>query len=323
MCFSIDTFDAPLDCLCTKKLPSNLSKVFSIPPSIFFENGWILYSLKSLSTTLSSCGAHFLHQLHSENCPRPHRASQACACLQPWLKSACALFIVFSSFFASLDFINLHRSSGRFEPGDSLQSAFKSLGFMVALTSLHHSLSPTSCSSLPRSGNNTMESASFPCIDCPLYGSYPMPRTQLLLYCLIDIGLGHIGTGSDGDVLLLAGSQVLGGYIYDTVGIDTKGNLDLRNTSSCRQDTIQTELVRGSCCPFANWRSTLYNGISTAVWLSAAVEKIWLFLVGIVVFLTISLVATPPMVSRWTGTEVLHPEEGYHLAPASPVSLPS
>ena len=37
--------------------------------------------------------------------------------------------------------------------------------------------------------------------------------------------------------------------------------------------------------------------ISTAVWLSAAVEKIWLFFVGIVVFLSISLVAIPPIVS--------------------------
>ena len=37
--------------------------------------------------------------------------------------------------------------------------------------------------------------------------------------------------------------------------------------------------------------------MSTAVWLSAAVEKIWLFFVGIVVFLSISFVATPPNVS--------------------------
>ena len=35
----------------------------------------------------------------------------------------------------------------------------------------------------------------------------------------------------------------------------------------------------------------------TAVWLSAAVEKIWLFLVGMVVFFSISLVNTPPRVS--------------------------
>ena len=38
--------------------------------------------------------------------------------------------------------------------------------------------------------------------------------------------------------------------------------------------------------------------MSTADWLSAAVEKIWLFLVGMVVFLSMILVQTPPMVSR-------------------------
>ena len=37
--------------------------------------------------------------------------------------------------------------------------------------------------------------------------------------------------------------------------------------------------------------------ISTLVWLSAAVENIWLFCVGIVVFLSIKGVDTPPSVS--------------------------
>ena len=37
--------------------------------------------------------------------------------------------------------------------------------------------------------------------------------------------------------------------------------------------------------------------MSTDGWLSAAVEKIWLFLVGIVVFLSIKVVDTPPKVS--------------------------
>ena len=41
------------------------------------------------------------------------------------------------------------------------------------------------------------------------------------------------------------GSKIPSGYIYDTVGIDIKSNLDLRNTSSCRRDTIQTELSEG------------------------------------------------------------------------------
>ena len=46
-------------------------------------------------------------------------------------------------------------------------------------------------------------------------------------------------------MLLFACSQVLSGYVYNTVGIDIESNLDLRNTSSCRRDTIQTELSEG------------------------------------------------------------------------------
>ena len=46
-------------------------------------------------------------------------------------------------------------------------------------------------------------------------------------------------------MLLFTGTKILCGYIYDTVCIDIKGNLNLRNTSSCRRDTIQTELSEG------------------------------------------------------------------------------
>ena len=49
--------------------------------------------------------------------------------------------------------------------------------------------------------------------------------------------------------------------------------------------------------PAAISLSPCITWMSTAVWLSAAVEKIWLFLVGMVVFLSINLVATPPRVS--------------------------
>ena len=59
-------------------------------------------------------------------------------------------------------------------------------------------------------------------------------------------------------MLFFACSQILSGYVYDTVGIDIESNLDLRNTSSCRRDTIQTELSEGlvvSC----ELTLTLYN----------------------------------------------------------------
>ena len=72
---------------------------------------------------------------------------------------------------------------------------------------------------------------------------------------------------------------------------------------------------------FANCLSPCTTWISTAVWLSAAVEKIWLFLVGIVVFLSISLVATPPIVSMDRDSGVTS-RRRISPAPASPASLP-
>ena len=61
--------------------------------------------------------------------------------------------------------------------------------------------------------------------------------------------------------------------------------------------------------------------ISTAVWLSAAVEKIWLFFVGIVVFLSIRRVATPPIVSIDSDSGVTS-RRRMSPAPVSPASLP-
>ena len=71
----------------------------------------------------------------------------------------------------------------------------------------------------------------------------------------------------------------------------------------------------------ANSRSPCTTWISTASWLSAAVEKIWLFLVGMVVFLSISLVAIPPMVSMDRDSGVTS-RRRISPAPASPASLP-
>ncbi len=44
-------------------------------------------------------------------------------------------------------------------------------------------------------------------------------------------------------MLLLACSQILGGYIYNAVGVNIKGNLDLGNASPCRRNSVQTELT--------------------------------------------------------------------------------
>ena len=46
-------------------------------------------------------------------------------------------------------------------------------------------------------------------------------------------------------MLLFSCSEILCGYVYDTVGIDIKGNLDLRDSSGCRSDAVKSELSEG------------------------------------------------------------------------------
>ena len=46
-------------------------------------------------------------------------------------------------------------------------------------------------------------------------------------------------------MLLFSCSQIFRGYIYDTVGIDIEGNLDLRNSSGSGCNAVQTELSEG------------------------------------------------------------------------------
>ena len=50
-------------------------------------------------------------------------------------------------------------------------------------------------------------------------------------------------------MLLLTGAHILGAYVYDTVGINIKCYLDLRNASSCRRDPVKTELSEGLVVP--------------------------------------------------------------------------
>ena len=86
-------------------------------------------------------------------------------------------------------------------------------------------------------------------------------------------------------------------YVYDTVGIDIECNFDLRDSTWSWRDTCTAGICPRVVLPAAISLSPCITWMSTAVWLSAAVEKIWLFFVGIVVFLSISFVATPPSVS--------------------------
>ena len=118
-----------------------------------------------------------------------------------------------------------------------------------------------------------------------------------LLDHALDLGLGQAGRGLDLDLLLLAGRLVLG--------------LDARRCRwrRCRRSTSICGTPRGAGgMPVrSNWPSSLLSAaisrspwrtwMVTAVWLSSAVEKTWLFLVGMVVLRSISLVKTPPRVS--------------------------
>ena len=106
-------------------------------------------------------------------------------------------------------------------------------------------------------------------------------------------------------------SQILCGYIYDTVCIDIECNLNLRNTSSCRKDTIQTELAKGlvvSC----KLSLTLYNvDIYSGLVISCGGEDLALLGRDSSYFSRSVLLQYHPW-SRWTGTAVLHPEEESH-----------
>ena len=42
-------------------------------------------------------------------------------------------------------------------------------------------------------------------------------------------------------MLLLAGAQILGGNIHNTVGVNVKGDFDLRHATGRRSDTVQME----------------------------------------------------------------------------------
>ena len=45
-------------------------------------------------------------------------------------------------------------------------------------------------------------------------------------------------------MLLLSCAQIFRGHIYDTVCVDVKCHLNLRNTTSCWRDSIESELSK-------------------------------------------------------------------------------
>ena len=60
----------------------------------------------------------------------------------------------------------------------------------------------------------------------------------------LDFIIGQAGVGLDGDLVFLAGSLVLGGYVEDAVGVDIEGDLDLRRAALCRRNVGQVELAQ-------------------------------------------------------------------------------
>ena len=84
--------------------------------------------------------------------------------------------------------------------------------------------------------------------------------------------------------------------VDDAVGVDVEGHLDLRHAARRRRDADEIELaeqlVVGRHLAFALEDADRHRG-----WLSSAVEKTWLFLVGMVVLRSIRRVNTPPRVS--------------------------
>ena len=58
---------------------------------------------------------------------------------------------------------------------------------------------------------------------------------------LVDLVLVQAGRGRDGDLLFLAGPQILGRDIQDAVGVDVEGHLDLRDAARRRRNPYQVE----------------------------------------------------------------------------------
>ena len=66
-----------------------------------------------------------------------------------------------------------------------------------------------------------------------------------LLGHLLDLFLGEAGRALDGDLLVLAGAEVLGGDVQDAVGVDVEGDFDLRRAARRRRDAVEAEGAEG------------------------------------------------------------------------------
>ena len=69
-------------------------------------------------------------------------------------------------------------------------------------------------------------------------------KLSCFLNSFLNLIIRHVRSSCDRNVLLFAGTKILSGYIYNTVGIDIECNFNLRNTSSCWRYTIKSELSK-------------------------------------------------------------------------------
>jgi len=96
--------------------------------------------------------------------------------------------------------------------------------------------------------------------------------------------------------LILAGGFVLGSYVQNTVSVNIKSYLDLGEAARRGRQTIKNEFAQALV--IGGHRALTLDHVDFHLRLViAAVEKIWLFLVGMVVLRSMSGVATRPSVS--------------------------
>ena len=124
---------------------------------------------------------------------------------------------------------------------------------------------------------------------------------------LFDIIIRQSTRGLDCDLLLFSGALVHRTNRHNTVGVDVKCHLDLRQSARSWGDILKIETDPEFYCL---WPSRVRLGstrIVTAFWLSSAVEKICDFFVGIVVLRSIKRVKHAPSVSmpkrQWCDVE--------------------
>ena len=64
-----------------------------------------------------------------------------------------------------------------------------------------------------------------------------------ITYHLVDLSVREATGRAHSDGLSLASRLILGGYVQNTIGIDVKSNLDLRDTARSHRDATEFEVT--------------------------------------------------------------------------------